>query len=137
MYVRGGFAPERESAAADRYDELGATAQLVVREVAMAMGMDAEEYDDRVTEDVVATAREVLFAENLAIRVADRGAFDDWCAEYDGEVTVLGAEDVDHVAWHAPPFTDQAVAATFQAEEDAAVGTVRRQAFGRIYRDLL
>ena len=55
----------------------------------------------------------------------------------DGEVHVAGSENVDHVAWHAPAFADAAVAATFQNEESAAVGTLRRQAFGRLYRDEL
>ena len=51
-------------------------------------------------------------------------------------VPIIESENVDNVAWHAPPFAD-AVAATFQNEEDAAVETLRRQAFGRVYRELL
>ena len=53
----------------------------------------------------------------------------------DYEVTVAGRENVDRVAWHAAPFADRAVAATFAEEERAAVETLRRQAFGRLYRD--
>jgi hypothetical protein len=44
---------------------------------------------------------------------------------------------VERVVWHVPPFADAAVAATFQDERDAAVATLRRQAFGRCYRDRL
>jgi len=53
------------------------------------------------------------------------------------DLTVFGSEDVDNVVWHAPPFADAAIAATFQDERDAAVATLRRQAFGRLYRDAL
>jgi hypothetical protein len=49
-------------------------------------------------------------------------------------VTELGSPNVDRVAWHAAPFADEAVATTFQNEREAAVGTLRRQAFSRLYR---
>jgi hypothetical protein len=47
---------------------------------------------------------------------------------------VFGSGDVDRVVWHAAPFAGEVVAATFQNERDAAVGTLRRQAFTRGYR---
>jgi hypothetical protein len=137
MHTEGTFAPETVEAARERYESLGPTAQVVVREVARAMGFDREEYRDRVTEDVVLTARDALFAGLLEVTVGTREEFEAWREEYDGEVHVAGSENVDSVAWHAPPFADAAVAATFQSEEDAAVGTLRRQAFGRLYRDEL
>jgi hypothetical protein len=137
MHTEGTFAPETAEAARERYESLGPTTQVVVREVARAMGFDREEYRDRVTEDVVLTARDALFAGLLEITVGTREEFEAWREGYDGEVHVAGSENVDYVAWHAPPFVDGAVAATFQNEEKAAVGTLRRQAFGRLYRDEL
>ena len=136
MHTDGWFLPESESEARERYEALGSTAQLVVREATKAMEFDREEYDDRVTSDVVATAREVLFAEQLAVTVGTSEEFDAWRADRDADVEVIGADTVDNVAWHAPPFAD-GVAATFQNEAAAAVGTLRRQAFGRIYRDVV
>jgi hypothetical protein len=101
------------------------------------MEFDREEYRDRVTSDVVETARDALFASLLVVRVGDHGAFEAWRADTDVGVTVLGSDEVDRVVWHVAPFADAAVAATFQAERDAAVATCRRQAFGRLYRDRL
>jgi hypothetical protein len=137
METEGQFSPETTDEVHDRYESLGSTAQLVVKEIAKAMELSAEEYDQRVTSDVIETARDVLFAESLSITVGTFDEFDAWRSESDYEVTVLGAENVDHVVWHAAPFADQAVAATFQDKRQAAVGTLRRQAFGRIYSDLV
>ena len=146
MHTRGVFAPETEAETRERYELLGPVAQTVVREVAKGMALDREEYRERVTPEVVARARDALFASMLEVSVGSREEFDAWAAdrdleprwegEEDGDVVVLGSEQVEFVAWHAPPFAD-AVAATFQDEEDAAVETLRRQAFGRIYRDRL
>lgn len=136
MHTDGWFLPESEREARERYEALGSSARLVVREVTKAMDFEREEYDERVTSDVVETARDAMFAEQLAVTVGTAAEFDAWRDERDVEFRVFGSEHVDNVAWHAPPFAD-GVAATFQDEEDAAVGTLRRQAFGRIYRDVL
>lgn len=136
MHTVGTFAPESITEARERYAELGPAAQTVVREVAKAMAFDRGEYDDRVTSEVVETARDALFASLLRVRVGSREAFEEWRSAYDGEVTVVGHGNVDSVVWHAGP-GDEAVAATFQDEEDAAVATLRRQAFGRLYRELV
>ncbi|MFC7018808.1 MULTISPECIES: DUF5809 family protein [Haloarcula] len=133
METEGQFSPTTAEAARERYEALGPTAQVVVKEVAKAMGLDADEYRKRITGEVVETARDVLFAESLAVTVGTRAEFEDWRADADLEVTVVGAENVDNVAWHAAPFAGEAVAATYQGERRAAVGTLRRQAFGRIY----
>lgn len=136
MHTVGTFTFETAADARERYDEVGPAAQTVVREVAKSMSFDREEYDERVTGDVVETARDALFASLLTVHVGTKAEFEEWRASYDGEVAVTGHEAVDHVVWHAGP-EDEAVAATFQNEEDAAVATLRRQAFGRLYRELV
>ncbi|MFC4248548.1 DUF5809 family protein [Natribaculum luteum] len=135
MHTVGTFTPESVDDAREHYEAIGPAAQTVVRELARAMSFDREEYAERVTSDVVATARDAMFASLLEVRVGTREEYETWRDEYDGDVTETGHEAVDRVVWHAGP-TGEAVAATFQNEEDAAVATLRRQAFGRIYRDL-
>ncbi|WP_248897996.1 DUF5809 family protein [Haloplanus halobius] len=137
METEGVFDPETLDAAREAYESVGPAAQTVVREVATAMEFDREEYHDRVTSDVVETAREALFASLLVVHVADRDEFDAWRSAADVEVTTFGSPDVDRVVWHVAPFADAAVAATFQAERDAAIATLRRQAFGHLYSDRL
>jgi len=137
METEGQFSPTTAEAARDRYESLGSTAQVVVKEVAKAMGLDKEEYRERVTAEVVETARDVLFAESLSVTVGSRAEFEAWQEETDHEVEVVGADNVDNVVWHAPDFAETAVAATYQSERAAAVGTLRRQAFGRIYTEVV
>lgn len=136
MHVRGEFEPADEAAVLDRYEDLGGTAQVVVTEVARAMDLDRETYRERVDASVVETARNALFAESLAVTVGGRAEYETWREGYDGEVHEIGSDAVDRVVWHAGP-GEEAVAATFQTEEDAAVGTLRRHAFGRLYRPLV
>lgn len=138
MHVEGTFAPETVEAARDRYESCGPAAQTVVQEVAKAMEFDREEYRERVTSDVVATAQDALFASMLEVSVGTMAEFDDFRAEHPTlEPDVEGSEHVDRVVWHAAPFADAVVAATFQDEADAAVATLRRQAFGKVYRERL
>jgi len=134
MDVEGTLSPETEAEAREAYEAVGPTAQLVVKEVAKAMEFDREEYSERVTGDVVETARDVLFAAELEVRVGSREAFEAWREGFDGDVVERGSEHVDRVAWHVAPFADAAVAATFQDEREAAVATLRRQAYGEIYK---
>lgn len=133
----GWIDPETEAAAREAYETLEPAAGTVVRETAKAMEFDRSEYQTRVTSAVVETVRDALFASLLAVTVGSRAAFEDWQADYDGEVVEIGSENVDRVVWHAPAFADQAVAATFQDEAEAAVATLRRQAFGRLYREVV
>jgi hypothetical protein len=137
MDIEGLFAPETAEAARERYEALGPSAQTVVKEVTRAMQFDATEYDDRVSSDVIETARDALFASMLEVRVGTRAEFEEWRESTDLDVTELGNENVDSVVWHVAPFADEAVAATFHDKRRAAVGTLRRQAFGRIYREVL
>ncbi|MFB6151655.1 MAG: DUF5809 family protein [Haloarculaceae archaeon] len=138
MDTEGTFAPETEAAARERYEALGPTAQVVVKEVAKAMDLDAAEYEERVTPAVVETARDVLFSSLLEVRVGTREEYEEWLDDApDYEVHEVGSEHVDRVVWHAAPAAGTVVAASFQDERRAAVGTLRRQAFGRVYRDLV
>jgi hypothetical protein len=135
METEGSLSPESVDEARAAFDAAGPTATQVVREAAKAMEFDREEYRERVTPAVVERARNVLFADRLAVTVGTREEFDAWVDDRpDYEVTLFGSDDVDRVVWHAAPFADEVVAATFQNERDAAVGTLRRQAFSRIYR---
>jgi len=135
MEREGVLSPATVEAARRTYNELIPAASTVVSETTRAMGFDADERDERVTEDVVATAHDALFASLLEVRVGTREEFEEWREDHGGEVVVAGSEGVPHVVWHAPPFAERAVAATFAEERAAAVGTLRRQAFGRLYAD--
>jgi hypothetical protein len=136
METHGFLAPETEAAARDRYEAVGPAAQTVVKETAKAMAFDADEYDERVTGEVIETARDALFASLLEVRTGTREEYEEWLADRDREVVEEGSEHVSRVAWH-DALGETVVAATFESEERAAVATLRRQAFGRAYRDLL
>ncbi|MUV90091.1 hypothetical protein GJ629_09470 [Halapricum sp. CBA1109] len=136
METEGLFAPATTAEARDRFETLGPSAQVVVKETAKAMDLDAESYRERVDSDVVATAREALFASLLEVHVGDRAAFESWCEDHsDYDVEEIGSENVDGVVWHAAPFSGTVVAATYHDQRRAAVDTLRRKAFAELYRD--
>jgi len=137
MHARGSFAPETATEARERYEAVGSTAQVLLRQIAKAMEFDSEEYERRVTPEVIETAREVLFAADLRVRVGPREEYEDWLAGREYETTERGNPNVSRIAWHSAPFATAVVAATFEHEEDAAVETLRRQAFGSIYRGVV
>lgn len=137
MDVEGLLAPASATEAREEYDALAPASRTVVREVAKAMAFEREEYEERVTTEVVETARDALFASLLEVRVGTREEFEAFREGVDHDVTVHGSEHVDNVVWHVAPVADRVVAATFQDEREAAVGTLRRQAFGGVYRDVL
>ena len=134
MRTEGTLAPETHDAAREAFEAVGPVAQRVVRETARAMAFDPEEYRERVTGDVVSTARDVLFASRLRIHSGTREEFDAWCDDHDLEVVEVGSPNVGRVVWHPAPFVSRVVAATYQNERDAAVEILRRQALGRLYR---
>lgn len=139
MQTDGWLAPQTADEALEDYEAVGPTAQVLVREVARAMAFDREEYVERVDEDVVATARDALFASLLEVRIGSREAFDAWLSDNAytrDDIHEVGSEHVDNVVWHVAPWASRIVAASYQDERDAAVATLRRVAFGRIYRDL-
>jgi len=137
MDTEGLFAPATAAEARDRYEAVGPVAQTVVKQVARAMGFDAAEYDKRVTGEVVETAREAIFASLLEVRVGTREEYEQWCADHDADTIEVGSEHVDNAVWHAAPFAGTVVAATYQDERRAAVETLRRQAFGRVYAEVV
>lgn len=138
METRGLLAPESEAAARDRYEAVGPAAQTVTKEVAKAMNFDPGEYTERVTSQVVETARDALFASLLQVHVGTATEFEEWLETRQSlEIHLEGSENVERRAWHPIPPADAVAAVTFHDEPDAAVATVRRQAFGRFYRDIL
>lgn len=138
MDTEGTLSPATPAEARTEYESLIPTAKVVTREAAKAMSFDSSEYADRVTADVIASVRDALFASLLEVHVGDREAFDSWCVDNpDYEPVVTGSENAERIVWHAPAFADRAVAATFNDEREAAVGTLRRQAFGQLYREHL
>jgi hypothetical protein len=136
MHTLGTFAFESATQAREAYQSVDPAARTVVRETAKAMAFDREEYSERVTDDVVETAHDALFASLLEVTVGTREEYEEWRDTYDGEVTETGHEQVDNAAWHVGP-EGGAVAVTFQSKGAAAVATLRRQAFGRLYQELL
>jgi len=135
MKSTGVYEPETVSAAREAYDSVGPTAQIVVKETAKAMEFDSEEYASRVTGDVVETARDALFASLLTTYHGSRETFEEWCVENPAyETELLGSDAVESVVWHPVSFAETVVAASYQAEPEAAAATVRRRAFGRYYR---
>ncbi len=138
METRGVLAPETRPDAREAFEELGPAAQTVTSEVAKAMGFERTEYRNRVSEEVVATAREALFASLLVVHVGSATSFESWLDEAgDPEVQLEGNRHVDRRAWHPVEPAEAVAAVTFHEEPDAAVATVRRQAFGRFYREIL
>lgn len=136
--TRGLLAPETETEVRERFEAVGPAAQTVTREVARAMDLPKEEYQERVTSDVVGTAREALFASLLEVTVGDYDEFEAAQDDYPAaDVYENGSPDVDNAAWHYVPFADALVVTTFQDEPDAAVATLRRIAFSRFYADVL
>lgn len=138
MDTRGFLAPETETDATEAYEEVGPAARTVTAEVAKAMGFERGEYREKMTEEVVKTAHEALFASLLSVHVGPVTEFESWLEDTDDMAVHLeGNENVDRRAWHPVYPADAVAAVTFHDEPEAAVATVRRQAFGRFYRSIL
>jgi len=137
METEGVLAPETRAEVRERYATLDGAARETVRASTREMGFDGAEYDRRVTDDVVGATQDALFASLLAVRVGSREEYERWRAGHDGEVIEAGSDHADRVVWHDPPWVETAVAATFRAERDAAVATLRQQAFGHLYREVV
>lgn len=131
----GVYAPETVAEAERVYQSLGSTAQIVVKETARAMSFETGEYENRVTSEVIETARDALFASLLDVSHGSTDQFESWRTDHPAyEVEQLGSDTVARVVWHPVPFAETVVAATYDAEPEAAAATVRRRAFGEWYR---
>lgn len=133
METSGLFAPTDEAGVRHRYDAVGAAATVAAAEVAQALGVDR----DRVDDDVRLVAHEAIFASLLSVMVGTRAEYEDWLADRDRTTIELGSEHVSGVAWHDAPFAEAVIAATYESEPQAAVATLRRQAFARLYREVV
>ncbi len=136
MQREGVFAPDSPEEAYGRYASLEPASSEILGAVTRQMGFDSGEYDRRVTGTVRETAQDALFASLLEVRVGTREEYESWRSQHDAEIIETGAESVDSVAWHVGP-TGTAVTATFQSEREAAVSTLRRQAFARLYSEVV
>lgn len=138
------LAPATPAEAREEYDTLVPAAKVAVREAAKAMAFDREEYAERVTGEVIETVRDALFASLLAVHVGTREEYEAWLDDHpEYEPDEAGSDNVDNVVWHPVTFAPDGdgpkpvVAATWQAEREAAIGTLRRRAFGRAYRPVV
>lgn len=137
METRGLFTPSSPEEAREYASLLGPVAQIVVKETAKAMEFSTDEYEDRITTAVITTARDALFASLLDVSLGTRTEFENARDSSAYEVIELGSEHVDNVVWHTAPVEKTIIAATYQNEPDAAVATLQRQAYGRIYQAFL
>lgn len=137
MDTEGLFAPESAETARQQYAAVGTAARAVVREFARSAPIAADVDDVREDEDLVHTAHEAIFASLLAVTLGTREEFEDWLEARDREVERLGSDHVDRIAWHDAPFAGQVLAATYDSEPAAAAATLRRQAFARLYREVV
>ena len=140
METVGYLEPETAEACHETYRSLGVAAQELVHEMAVAMEFDREEYDARVDSSVVKHTRDTLFGVLLRVSTGSEAAFTSVrdAPEYDAYgLHKEGSDNVDNVAWHISPATETIVAATYQHQPDAAVATLRRIAWNRLYIELL
>ena len=133
----GCYEPETAEALQNAYSETGSAAQAVLKAAAKAMEFEASEYDERVTDAVLETAHEALFASLLVVYRGPRNAFETWCENHQYSVDLAGSDSVESVAWHPVALNETVVAASYQHEPEAAAATVRRRAFGQCYRQQL
>lgn len=138
MKTRGQVAPETEAAVREEYDALAKVAETVTKEIAKANTDTRAAYNELVDSATVETAQQSLFASLLEVHVGSVEEYDSWLAAHeDFEVVLAGTESVPRRVWHPVWPRDIVVAVSFQERPDAAVATVRRQAFGRHYRSIL
>lgn len=137
METRGQFAPETETAAREQYETLATAAETVTKEIAEANTDTRDEYNKLVDGETIETAQQALFAAFLEVHVGSVEEYESWLGDEDFEVEFAGTETVSRRAWHPVWARDAVVAVSFQERPEAAVGTVRRQAFGRHYRSML
>jgi hypothetical protein len=137
MHTEGLFAPESEAAVSEQYAAAGAAAEVVVSELVRALPVADEAADRPDDATLQLTATEAIFASLLEVRVGTDDEFEAYEAETDRNVEMLGSEHVSGVAWHDAPAADRILAATYENEPEAAVDALRRQAFVKLYREVV
>lgn len=138
METRGQFAPKTAAEATDQYESIALAAETVTKEIAEAGTDGGEVYQALVEPAVIETAQQALFASLLEVHTGTREAFQAWLDDHDAfEAEMAGTETVPRRAWHPVWPADQVIAVSYQERPDAAIATLRRQAFGQQYRTLL
>ncbi len=138
MKTRGQIAPETEAAVREEYEAPAKSAETVTKEIAKANTDTRAAYNELVDSATVETAQQSIFASLLEVHVGSVEEYDSWLAAHeDFEVVLAGTKPVPRRVWHPVWPRDAVVAVSFQERADAAVATVRRQAFGRHYRSIL
>ena len=140
METFGYVLPETESEAQAVFEELEPASREIVGAVTRRLDVEADTLDMLVTEEVYQTAHEAMFGSLLVVTTGSESAFESWRTQppYDAfTVTMEGSDNVDNVAWHTAPVADTVIGATYQDEREAAVATLRRIVWGKIYRPLL
>lgn len=140
METIGYIAPMTASEAREIFAELEPAAGEIARAIAIAMDPSGDLYTERMNDEVRRTAREALFGSLLVVSTGPRESFDDWAerAPYDTyTVDIEGSEHVERIAWHAAPVAERVIAATYHAERDAAIATLRRMAWGQVYHEVV
>ncbi len=138
MDTAGVFAPRSTAEARDQFESVAQAAETVTKEIAEAGTESTEAYERLVDPTVVETAQQALFASLLEVHTGTREAYEHWLDSHDvTETSMAGTETVPHRAWH-PVWPESAVfAVSYQDRPEAAIATLRRQAFGQRYRALL
>lgn len=138
METRGHYAPRTEAAARSQYADLSAAAKTVTKEIAEAGTDTSDAYQEFVDQSVIETAHDALFASLLEVHVGSTAEYESWLADHETlESELAGTETVPRRAWHPVWPTGDVAAVSFQDRPEAAIATVRRQAFGEHYRSLL
>lgn len=138
MDTRGQFAPETKAAARSLYDDLAIAAETVTKTLAETSTDSREAYHELLDQERIDAAHEALFASLLEVHVGSVEEFESWMNRHDAfQLSLSGPETVPRRAWHPVRPRKTVTAVSFQTAPEAAVATVRRQAFGTQYRELL
>ena len=138
MQEHGSVAPKTEAEVKTTAQSVESTAKGVVTEVAKTMGFDDEEFQSRVTEDVIQTAVGVLMGNQLTVFNGSISEFESWRSSHSSfDVEQMGSTEVDFAAWHPSPVAERVIVATYQNHPEAATEMVRRAAFQYIYREMI
>jgi hypothetical protein len=138
METRGHFAPRTETAASAQYDDLALAAKTVTKEIAEAGTDTSDDYQALVEESVIDTAQQTLFASLLEVHIGSVDEYEAWLTDHNSlDGSLAGTDTVARRAWHPVWPRDHVAAVSFQNSPEAAIATVRRQAFGQHYRAIL